>query len=125
MTDYLEIGGTTPSDEECVNVSKTVDYMPAMRAEANRFVEMLKLRFPNCDAVDFVIKSNPHDFGSYLDIRAVFHNEIGREQAFFIEGNMPCKWTDTEVLTFVPEEVDDSVDDPRDEFSQFEEDWKL
>jgi len=122
MTDYLELGGTTPSDEDCVNVSSKVDYMPAMRAEANRYVEMLKLRFPNCDAVDFVIKTNPHDFGSYLDIRAVFYTEIGREQAFFIEENMPSKWTDTEVLTFVP--ATDSENDDIDE-NQFEKDWAL
>ena len=118
MSDYLEIS-CTPTSENCVQVSKNSDYMPAMRAEANRYVEMLKLRFPNCDAVDLVIKSNPHDFGSYLDIRIVWYTEIGREQAFFIESNEPEKWTDAEVLTFVPEEDSD------DEISEFEKDWAL
>ena len=122
--DYLEIG-CTPASEDCVQVDSNKDYMPAMRADAKRYVEMLKLRFPNCGAVKLCIKSNSHDFGDYLDVRLKYYTAEGENQALFIERNLPERWTDAEVLTYVPEEVDDSVDDPRDEFSQFEEDWAL
>lgn len=107
MSDKIYIEGT-PADEECVQVSKDTDYMPAMRAECIRFIEMLRLRFPNCNEVEFSINRNPHDFGAYLDIKITFYNDIGGQQAYFIEENLPSKWSDTEVLTFVAtvEDVD-------------------
>ena len=106
--DYLEIG-CTPTSEECVQVDSKTNYMPAMRAEAERYVEMLNKRFPNCHEVDLCIKSNSHDFGNYLDIRLKYYNEEGEKQALFIEHNLPAKWTDTEVLTYT--NVEDEIEE--------------
>ena len=120
MRNSISISGT-PTGEDCVQVSSHEDYMPAMRAECNRYLDMLRKRFPNCDRVQLVIHSNPHDFGSYLDISVKYddNDNIAEQQAYFIENNEPENWTDTEVLTFVPEV------DTDEEKSQFEEDWAL
>lgn len=104
--EYIEIE-CTPYNESCVQVSKN-DYMPAMRAEANKYLNMLRARFPNCDKVTMSIHSNPHDFGDYLDIRIKYddNDDIATQQAFFIEGNLPEKWSDESILLFVAEETD-------------------
>lgn len=92
----------SPSDENCIQVEKGVDYMPAMRAEAERYLSMLRLRFPNCDRVSFSIAENRHDFGLYLDIHIEYEydDEEGEAQMLFIEGHLPEKWTDTEVIAY-------------------------
>jgi len=112
MRDFINLSGT-PAGEECVQVSDKVEYMPAMRAECNRYLDMLRKRFPNCDRVELKIHSNPHDFGSYLDIRVIYddNDDIAQQQAYFIENNEPEKWKDAEVLTFVAEETDEENDD--------------
>ena len=43
MRDYIDIG-SSPCDEECVQVSKTEDYLPAMRAECRRFLEAIRAK---------------------------------------------------------------------------------
>jgi D-alanine-D-alanine ligase-like ATP-grasp enzyme len=107
FNEYLEIGNV-PSGENCVQVSDKHDYMPAMRAETQKYKEMLLKRFPNCDLIELSIKSCPHDFGSYLDIRVKFddNNDKSISQAYFIEANLPEKWSDNEVLTWVADVED-------------------
>jgi len=46
------------------------------------------------DGVSLVIRSNPHDFGTYLTVEAVFDpaNEQARAYAYRCEGNSPELW---------------------------------
>ena len=100
MREYLEFE-TTPSDENCVQVSRNEDYMPKMREEAVRFKTMLEARFPDVPGF-FSIKSCPHDFGSYLELRYNYNGDSEEEieSCNFVESNMPLTWEDKEVLMF-------------------------
>jgi len=84
MQDYIEIS-TTPDLEDCVQVKSNSDYLPAMREEAYRYLAMLKKRFPFAGEV-FRIKTCPHDFGSYLQIKILYEQGTKSESlAYFIE----------------------------------------
>jgi hypothetical protein len=87
---------TTPANESCVSVSKTEEYMPAMRAEANRMKELLEKRFPDVNGY-FTIKSITHDFGSYLEMRFYYEdNDAGIKEMQHVEANYPQTWLDAE-----------------------------
>lgn len=102
MAEYLEFD-TAPCEENCVQVDSKKDYMPEMRAEALRYVAMLEARFPNAPG-EFRVKSNPHDFGSYLEVRYYYNNEDENELnwAYFIEGNLPSRWDSPDIFTEIP-----------------------
>lgn len=95
--DYIEFD-TSPTDEDCVQVSRTVDYYDNMKAEAIRFRNMLTDIFPDAPGF-FKIKTNEHDYGPYLEVRYVFddNEDDGWKWANFIESNLPQTWNDTEV----------------------------
>lgn len=97
--DYIEFD-TTPVDEPCVGVSRTEDYMPAMREEAKRYKAMLEAKFPDAPGF-FSIKSMEHDFGTYLEIRYNFAEDTGWDYANHIESNLPAKWSDTDPCPLV------------------------
>jgi hypothetical protein len=90
MKDCYEFS-CTPTDEDCVQVSSTKEYMPAMRAEAQRMIDVCKKLWPK---VNFKIHSNPHDFGSYLDIRVYFDDtdEESWNQLSKIDTEWPSTW---------------------------------
>jgi len=95
--DYIEFE-TSPSDEPCVQVDSNADYMPAMKAEASRMLELLEQRFPDLEG-HFKISRQSHDFGSYLEIRFCYcDNDNGIKEMQFVEENYPRTWNDTEVL---------------------------
>ena len=104
--DFIEIE-TTPVNCTCVQVNNKVNYMPAMLAEAKRYLSLLKYRFANFDRVKFAIKSNTHDFGNYLSIQIIFDesDSLSVHQAYFIEENLPFEWEEKEILEFeIPNE---------------------
>jgi hypothetical protein len=74
------------------------DYMTRARAECRAFIGQLERAFPL--AVDaglyFRIKSNAHDFGSYLEVQACFddEDEAQTEWAYLIESDLPEAWDD-------------------------------
>lgn len=101
MRDYIEFE-TTPTCEDCVQVSSSKPYLEDMKKQANRYLEMLRNRFPFIDNVGLEIrlKSCTHDFGSYIQI-AIYYDIDKPEQCeavTFIENNLPEKWKDNEVL---------------------------
>lgn len=72
--------GTAPPEEDSVQVRRGHDYMPAMRTQAKRFMAALEKRWPDLpEDCRFKIVSNPHDFGSYLEVVIAYPDEIGRE----------------------------------------------
>jgi hypothetical protein len=100
MREYMELG-PVPSDEPAVQVITGTDYMPAMRAELQRYKAFLEARFPDPpEGAGFRIKWNPHDFGQYGEV-AVYFEESDREAAeyaYFVEGHSPVAWDDPEVF---------------------------
>jgi hypothetical protein len=97
MRDYLDLA-PTPADEPCAMVEKTGEYMPRMRAECRAFVGQLERAFPLAveAGVYFRIKSNQHEFGSYLEVQACFddEDEDQTQWAYLIEGYLPEAWDD-------------------------------
>jgi hypothetical protein len=94
MRDYLDLD-TVPCDEPCASVGQP-DYSTRARLECRAFINQLERAFPM--AVDaglyFRIKSNPHDFGSYLSVQVVYDDddEAQTEWAYTIEDDLPIAW---------------------------------
>ena len=97
MRDILEIG-PTPHNEACVSVSKTEDYLPAMRAECIRFRDLLTRAFPPVEEAYLFVKSHCHEFGTYLEVAVSFNPEDTkeREYAFMLESKAPGTWEELE-----------------------------
>ena len=94
MRDWIELG-TTPTNESCVQVQPGVDYLPAMREECKRFIELLKQIFgPEPEGAWLRIKQNTHDFGTYLDVVCDFDDTYleSVDYAFLLEANLPETW---------------------------------
>jgi len=95
MRDYITLG-TSPVNENCVCVTDKENYMPAMLEEARRFKSLLESLFPTPEDVIgyFTIKSFPHDFGTYLEVCAVYDDEEENSAnwAYGIEDNLPENW---------------------------------
>lgn len=88
--DYIEIGAV-PYEEDCQQVG-TVGYNAVLaKAEAQAFANQLKRIWPDGD---FRIKSNPHDFGSYYEVRAYYdqNDEHLTNIAYEAESNTPATW---------------------------------
>jgi hypothetical protein len=96
MRDYLDLD-TVPCDEPCASVGQP-DYSTRARLEARAYVAQLQRAFPDAVAagVYFRIKSNPHDFGSYLSVQVVYDDddEAQTEWAYMIEDELPIAWDD-------------------------------
>lgn len=94
MIDYISIG-SAPSDENCVQVNPKLDYLPAMQEECGRFIELLrKIHGPEPEGARLRIKSNPHDFGTYLDVVCYFNDDLPEAvaYAFRLEAHVPRTW---------------------------------
>jgi hypothetical protein len=94
MRDYLDLD-PVPVDEPCASVGQP-DYWPRARLECRAFINQLERAFPDAVAagVYFKIKSNPHDFGSYLSVQVVYDDddEAQTEWAYMIEDELPIAW---------------------------------
>jgi hypothetical protein len=104
MRDYFYLG-STPCDEACVQVEPTGHYIDAMRAEVQRDVEMLRVRFPQAIeyGVGFRAKAEQHDFGIYYEAVAIYDDsdQEALDFACWIEDNLPDTWADDQVLHYV------------------------
>ena len=100
MRDYIEFD-TCPTNEYCVQVSKTDNYMPQMREQANAMLEMLREKFPDVPGT-FKISSAEHDFGTYLEIRYYYNvDSLGLTSLNLVEENFPQHWSDNQPV-FMP-----------------------
>jgi hypothetical protein len=94
MKEYLELG-TTPSEEDCVQVDPNKDYYSKMVEECRKYIKLLEERFPNIpESCRFGIKRFSHDFGSYCEAVIYYDDSIEEsvEFAFNVEGNLPERW---------------------------------
>lgn len=95
MRDYIDIG-STPCEEECAQVGSE-DYLKKARVECKRFMELIRKKLgPEPPGAELRIKSNPHDFGTYLEV--VCYYEEGNEEALAYalkcEADAPMTWND-------------------------------
>lgn len=94
MRDFISIG-PAPYDEDCVQVSIGESYLPKMRKECQRFIELLRKKFGNEPlGARLYIKSEQHDFGPYLEVVCEYdENEAESvKYAFELESQCPAKW---------------------------------
>jgi hypothetical protein len=93
MYDSLSLG-PTPYAESCAQVGAD-DYSARARKECKAFINQLRRLFgPEPEGARLAISSNPHDFGSYLDVVCKFNdlNEKATEYAYKLEANTPEEW---------------------------------
>jgi len=96
MRDYIDIG-SAPYDEHCVQVQPGVDYLPAMREECKRFIKRIReVHGDEPDSAELAIKSNPHDFGTYLAVVCYYWEDDEEALAYAIkcQDEMPSRWED-------------------------------
>lgn len=94
MSEYLTLG-PTPHDEVCT--PNTGDPRK-INLENKLYKEQLERLFKTkCPDVRFVVKSFPHDFGSYSEVCVEWYDAEGMAQAYDIESELPDKW-DAEAL---------------------------
>ena len=95
MKDYISLG-SVPVDEDCVQVSKTDDYLYKMKEECRKYMKQLEGQFPIPEGVEahFTVKTFPHDFGPYCEVAIIFEldDDKSREFAYNIEDNLPEHW---------------------------------
>lgn len=94
MRDFITLG-SAPIDEDCVQVSSRVNYIPAMRAECRRYKEMLEYIYPKLpESCYFGVKNFEHDFGTYFEVVIYYDDEIEEAVDFAndLQDNQPEKW---------------------------------
>ena len=97
MRDYIEIG-PSPASEDCVQLGSE-NYHILAREECQRFIEFIRKHKGNePNGARLFIKSNPHDFGTYLEVACYFDDKLpeSEEYAFACESDLPGTW-DAEV----------------------------
>ena len=93
MYDELSIG-PVPAEEECEQLGPNYDEAKA-RAECKRFIECIrKVCGPEPFGARLIIKGNPHDFGTYLEVNVRYddNNQVAVEYAFKVESQAPQTW---------------------------------
>jgi hypothetical protein len=107
MRDFLNIG-STPTDEPCAQIGSP-DYYERARIECRAYANQLKRLFP---FGSFVVKSFPHDFGTYFEVVAKYDtDEQEREAAFAAEANSPEHWDADALLEIAGARGPKSADD--------------
>ena len=99
MRDFMDIG-STPSDEPCAQVGED-NYMERAREECNRFIELIRKKLgEEPPGARLAVKSNPHDFGTYLEVVCHFEDsdEEARIYALRCESEAPRTWQDDQPL---------------------------
>lgn len=90
--------GPCPSEEDAVQVGSP-DYATEARAQCKRYIEAIrKVCGPEPEGARLTIKSQPHDFGSYLEVAVVFdgNNKAAAEYASKCDEHSPRTWAEAE-----------------------------
>ncbi len=101
MKCYIELG-STPINEDCVQVQSDKDYLVNMITECSNYVELLEETFPIPDELIgltyFGRKSFDHDFGRYYEAVIYYDDEIEEsvQFAYDVESNLPTNWKEEE-----------------------------
>lgn len=95
MRDSLSIG-SAPANEDGAQVGSD-DYHKRARAELQAFKNLIRRTIgPEPEGASLVVKSNQHDFGTYLDLECVFDDRHPEAvtYCFEVERKTPSDWDD-------------------------------
>jgi hypothetical protein len=96
MRDFVDLGGTTPPEEQCAQVgSREYDYHDRARKEAKALIGQLRRMLgAEPDNARLSTKSHPHDFGSYLTVVCHFDDgdPLASAYALRCDNEMPQEW---------------------------------
>jgi hypothetical protein len=96
--------GPCPAEEDAVQVGSP-DYARDARAQCRRYIEALrKICGPEPEGARLTIKSQPHDFGSYLEVAVEFDgsNEAAAAYAAKCDESAPTTWEAAEMVAESP-----------------------
>jgi len=96
MRDYLNIG-STPCDEDCLQVGKPETTREKQRKECEAYIEAIRKKLGNePEGARLRVKGFQHDFGEYFEVVCYFDTEIpeSEEYAFRCEGESPSTWSE-------------------------------
>ncbi len=108
MKDSLDLS-CVPYEEPCAQVGNPDHDKNAIR-ECRAYIGQLRRVFgPEPEGCRLKLKSNPHDFGSYLSVICVYDdtNPVHVEYAYGIDAKAPANWdeqarTELESASFTP-----------------------
>lgn len=86
--------GECPPEEKCAQVGQE-DYQRISGIECRAYIELLRRKLgPEPEGARLVVKSEPHDYGSYKSVHCNFDSsvEIAVEYAYKCEGEGPTEW---------------------------------
>ena len=93
--DYLTIG-STPADEDCLQLGTPEYTAQAARAECQRFIDLIRaVCGEEPEGARLSVKGFPHDFGTYYEVVCYYDDDDERaaDYAFHVEGDAPCRWS--------------------------------
>jgi hypothetical protein len=93
MKDHVNIG-PVPCNEDCIQVGEE-NYQARSRTESLRFLKLIQeVCGPEPENAKLVIKSFPHDFGSYIEVCVEFNDEDEQaiDYAYHCEAHAPANW---------------------------------
>jgi hypothetical protein len=96
MSDFVDLGGTTPPMESCAQVgSRDYDYHDRARKEAKAYMNQLRRLLGNePNGARLSVKSHPHDFGDYLTVVCFYdpNDKAASDYAQKCECDGPSEW---------------------------------
>lgn len=95
MRDSIYVGGTAPNAEDCEQLGPNYDPSKA-RKEGQAYIKQLRRVYgEEKGTASLRLKSNPHDFGSYLSVECFYDDgdEEGMKYAYDIESGCD-EWDD-------------------------------
>lgn len=98
MRDFIEIG-CSPHEEDCAQVGSD-NYMLRSKKECRALInQLIRVHGEPPGSASLRIKSQPHDFGSYLEVYCYFDDsdDEAMNYAYDLEAGVPDKW-DQEAL---------------------------
>jgi hypothetical protein len=95
MRDWIDIGSSPPA-EACAQLGSD-GYWEEAKREGRAYIELLRRALgPEPVGANLSIRSNPHDFGSYLSVVCYFETESSEatDYALRCEAEGPEEWDD-------------------------------
>jgi hypothetical protein len=93
MKDFIDVG-SSPHGEDCAQVGSD-DYHDRARRECRAYIAQLRRVFGDePEGARLSVKSNPHDFGTYLSVICYYDDQIpaAADYAFRCESESPEHW---------------------------------
>jgi hypothetical protein len=94
MRDFIEIG-SSPAEEDCVQVSRTKPYTTEMIAECKRFRDLIRKKLgAEPEGAELVIKAFLHNFSTYYLVVCYYDSDLPKSYKYALdcEAKAPSRW---------------------------------